>query len=97
MFDFANILFAGPCNRFCPFCIGQQLPDPVNVDNLDVYPPRGIEAFIDAVNHHQVANIVFTGTVTDPHLRIERDPETGPDLEKNRKMALRVAQKGAYV
>lgn len=68
MFDFANILFAGPCNRFCPFCIGQHLPDAVNVDNLDVYPPRGIEAFIDAVNRHQVANIVFTGTVTDPHL-----------------------------
>jgi pyruvate-formate lyase-activating enzyme len=68
MFDFANILFAGPCNRFCPWCIGKRMPDRVNVDNLDEYPPRGIEAFVEAVNRHRVAQIVFTGTVTDPQL-----------------------------
>ena len=33
--DFANILFAGPCNRTCPFCIGKAMPGRVNVDNLD--------------------------------------------------------------
>lgn len=68
MYDFANILFAGPCNRFCPWCIGKELPDRVNVDNLDLYPPRGIEEFIDVVNREGIAQIVFTGTVTDPQL-----------------------------
>ena len=68
MFDFANILFAGPCNRACPFCIGRLMPDRVNVDNLDVFPPRGLEAFIDAVNGERVRDIVLTGTTTDPQL-----------------------------
>lgn len=68
MFDFANILFAGPCNRDCPFCIGRQMPDEVNVSNLDLYPLRGQEAFVEAVNREGVCQIVFTGTVTDPSL-----------------------------
>lgn len=66
--DFANILFAGPCNRFCPFCIGKQLPARVNVNNLDLFPPRNLSAFIDAVNRLGIRQIVFTGTVTDPQL-----------------------------
>lgn len=68
MYDFANLLFAGPCNRFCPWCIGKQLPSRVNVDSLDVYPPKGIERFIEVVNREAVERIVFTGTVTDPQL-----------------------------
>ena len=68
MYDFANILFAGPCNRFCPWCVGKLLPTQVNVDSLDVYPPRGIERFIEVVNREAVERIVFTGTVTDPQL-----------------------------
>lgn len=68
MFDFANILFAGPCNRACPWCIGQRLPGRVNADNLHVYPPLGIDAFIDAVNRHRVSRVVLTGTVSDPQL-----------------------------
>lgn len=67
-YDFANILFAGPCNRRCPWCIGEQLPARVNASNLDVFPPRGLDAFIDEVNRHRVRDIVFTGTVTDPQI-----------------------------
>ena len=66
--DFANILFAGPCNRSCPFCIGLLLPDRVNVSNLDEYPPRGIDSFVAEVNRLRIPEIVFTGTVTDPQL-----------------------------
>lgn len=66
--DFANILFAGPCNRFCPFCIGKLLPDRVNVNNLDLFPPRNLDAFVDEVNRLDIRQIVFTGTVTDPQL-----------------------------
>lgn len=68
MYDFANVLFAGPCNRACPWCIGKQLPARVNEGNLDVFPPRGIDAFVGAVNEHRVREIVFTGTTTDPQL-----------------------------
>lgn len=67
-YHFANILFAGPCNRACPWCIGERLPDRVNVDNLDVFPPRGIDAFVAAVNEHAIGEVVLTGTVTDPQL-----------------------------
>jgi hypothetical protein len=40
----------------------------VNVNNPDLYPPRGIEPFIEAVNREHIPQIVFTGTVTDPQL-----------------------------
>jgi pyruvate-formate lyase-activating enzyme len=68
MFDFANVLFAGPCNRFCPWCIGKKLPAAVNQSNLDLWPLRNLEGFIARVNEERVREIVFTGTVTDPHL-----------------------------
>ena len=62
--DFANILFAGPCNRRCPFCIGRHLPDRVNVDNLDVFPLPGLDRFSAMVNRHRIRDVVFTGTVS---------------------------------
>lgn len=68
MYDFANVLFAGPCNRACPWCIGTRLPEPVNADNLRVYPPPGLEAFIEAVNRERITQVVFTGTISDPQL-----------------------------
>ena len=68
MYDFANILFAGPCNRACPFCIGKQLPERLNAPNLDVFPPRGLDAFVRVVNTHRVPEIVLTGTTSDPQL-----------------------------
>jgi len=66
--DFANILFAGPCNRACPFCIGKLMPDRVNVDNLDLFPLRGLDAFVEGVNRLRIEQIVMTGTITDPQL-----------------------------
>jgi len=66
--DFANVLFAGPCNRQCPFCIGQQMPDRVNQPNLRDFPPRNIDLFVHEVNRLGVRQIVFTGTTTDPQL-----------------------------
>ena len=44
-FDFANILFAGPCNQSCPYCIGKQLPAALQRSNLDEYPLRNLDAF----------------------------------------------------
>lgn len=68
MFDFANVLFAGPCNRACPFCIGKQVPERANRSNLKVFPPRGLDALIRCVNEHAIPEIVFTGTTSDPQL-----------------------------
>lgn len=68
MYDFANVLFAGPCNRKCPWCIGKLIPARASEGNLDVFPPRGIDAFVEAVNAHRVREIVLTGTTTDPQL-----------------------------
>lgn len=67
-YDFANILFAGPCNRFCPFCIGKQVPDSANAYNLDIFPPRNWQSFVREVNDREIGEVVFTGTTTDPHL-----------------------------
>jgi MoaA/NifB/PqqE/SkfB family radical SAM enzyme len=68
LFDFANVLFAGPCNRACPWCIGKSLPPEVNRSNLDLWPLRNLDGFIERVNEATVPEIVFTGTSTDPHL-----------------------------
>lgn len=67
-FDFANILFAGPCNRSCPYCIGKKLPARVNHNNLESFPLPGQESLIKSINDNQIKNIVFTGTISDPQL-----------------------------
>lgn len=67
-FDFANVLFAGPCNRFCPFCIGKEIPAEMSPVNLDVYPPLNWDKFVRRVQRLGIREVVFTGTTTDPHL-----------------------------
>lgn len=67
-YDFANILFAGPCNRSCPFCIGKEVAEQLNQPNLDLFPLRNLDGFVDAVQKLAIDEIVFTGTTTDPQL-----------------------------
>ena len=67
-YDFANILFAGPCNARCPFCIGRQIDPRLSVNNLREFPPRNLDRFIDRIVEHEIKQIVFTGTTTDPQL-----------------------------
>jgi MoaA/NifB/PqqE/SkfB family radical SAM enzyme len=67
-YDFANILFAGPCNQRCPSCIGQYLDPALNRDNLDLFPLHNLELFVGLLRRHRVQQLVFTGTDTDPQL-----------------------------
>ena len=68
MYDFANILFAGPCNARCPFCIGKQIDPRLSVNNLREFPPRNLDRFIALIGTHAIKQVVFTGTTTDPQL-----------------------------
>jgi MoaA/NifB/PqqE/SkfB family radical SAM enzyme len=68
LYDFANILFAGPCNARCPFCIGRQIDSRLSVNNLREFPPRRLERFVELIVEHGVQQIVLTGTNTDPQL-----------------------------
>ena len=67
-YDFANILFSGPCNQRCLYCIGRQLDPALNHPNLDEFPPRGMGSLISLIHKHQIKQITFTGTNTDPQL-----------------------------
>lgn len=67
-YDFANILFSGPCNQRCPFCIGQQLAPALNHPNLDEFPPHGTDSLISLIRKHGIKQITFTGIDTDPQL-----------------------------
>ncbi len=66
--DFANILFGGACNRRCPFCIGQRLPQALQQSNLDLFPLHNLDSFVQAVDREKIGQIVMTGTTTDPQL-----------------------------
>lgn len=66
--DFANVLFGGPCNRACPFCIGNQLAPALRQNNLRLYPLRNQDEFVRQVREQGIRQIVFTGTNTDPQL-----------------------------
>jgi molybdenum cofactor biosynthesis enzyme MoaA len=68
MYDFANILFAGPCNARCPFCIGRQIDPRLSVNNLNEFPPRNLDRFVELIRAHAIKQVVFTGTTTDPQL-----------------------------
>ena len=68
MFDFANILLSGKCNARCPFCIGRQVDGRLNHANLDEYPPRNLDQFIELIKQQGIRQLVVTGTNTDPQL-----------------------------
>jgi hypothetical protein len=67
-YDFANILFAGPCNQRCPTCIGHLIDPTLNEDNLQRFPLRNQRRFAALLRRYGVRQIVFTGTTTDPQL-----------------------------
>jgi molybdenum cofactor biosynthesis enzyme MoaA len=97
-YTFANILFAGPCNQRCPYCIGHQVDPALNRNNLDEFPLRNMMAFVALLHQHRVRQIVLTGTNTDPQLyrheaRLIRwlrkqVPETQLSLHTNGQLAL---------
>ncbi len=100
MFDFANILFAGPCNARCPFCIGQQIDPRLSVNNLNEFPPRNLDRFIELISQHAIRQVVITGTTTDPQLyrhearlldllRARLPPDTQYALHTNARLALK--------
>lgn len=68
IYDFANILFSGPCNARCSFCIGKQLDSRLNVNNLKLFPPHNLARFIYQLQIHNLGQVVFSGTNTDPQL-----------------------------
>ena len=100
MFDFANLLFAGPCSARCSFCIGRQLDPRLSVNNLNEFPPRNLDRFIDLIIQHGIRQVVFTGTTTDPQLyrhearlldllRSHLPPATQYALHTNARLALK--------
>jgi len=100
MYDFANILFSGPCTARCPFCIGQQIDPRRNQPNLDRYPPRNLERLVQQVWQHGIRQVVLTGSNTDPqayrhearlldYLRQALPPGTQLSLHTNGRLALR--------
>ena len=65
-YEFGNILFSGPCNQKCPFCIGHQLlktPNNLRKENLE-----NLNEFISAMKDSKTSKIILTGTRTDPQL-----------------------------
>jgi MoaA/NifB/PqqE/SkfB family radical SAM enzyme len=73
MFDFANILFGGPCNARCPFCIGRQIDPRLSQDNLHLFPPRNLERLIELMWEHQIDQVILSGTTTDPQLYVHEE------------------------
>lgn len=65
---FANIHLSGPCNRACPFCIGQHMMSLDSYDNLDQWPLENFDEFVKSCLEHGVKDINVTGTNTDPLL-----------------------------
>lgn len=67
-YDFANILFAGPCNQRCPYCIGRQLDPALSRSNLETWPLLNLGRFVDLLKQHHVDQVTLTGANTDPQL-----------------------------
>jgi oxygen-independent coproporphyrinogen-3 oxidase len=65
-YEFGNILFSGPCNQKCPFCIGHQLLKTPN--NLRKETLESLDEFISVMKQSKTSKIILTGTRTDPQL-----------------------------
>ena len=68
MYDYANILFTGRCNLRCYECIGTHPALRGLPHNTALFPPKNVDALIDAVNRHNIPDLAFTGTNVDPQL-----------------------------
>lgn len=100
MYDFANILFSGPCTARCSFCIGHRIDPRLIPPDLDEYPPPGLERLIELIRRYGIPQVVLTGANTDPqvyrhearlldHLRCRLPPGTILSLHTNGRLALR--------
>lgn len=67
-YTFANILFSGRCNLRCPYCIGHNQKLQAMPDNLQTFPLKGLEHFVEQLQEHGIMQISLTGTNTDPQL-----------------------------
>lgn len=67
-FEFGNVLFGGPCNQKCYFCIGHQLEGSLTPNNLRLFPPTNFDKFIERMVASNTKKVIFTGTTTDPLL-----------------------------
>jgi pyruvate-formate lyase-activating enzyme len=65
---FSNIHFSGACNRSCYFCIGQHMMALDPYDNLDKRNLDGFDEFIQKCLEHDIKEVNFTGSNTDPLL-----------------------------
>ena len=65
---FGNIHFSGPCNRKCYFCIGQHMMGLDALNNLDEWPLKNLEKFIEICLNKDIYEVNVTGTNTDPSL-----------------------------
>lgn len=68
MYDFANILLTGRCNRRCPPCIGHALAGRSLPDSLGLFPLPGLGEFLESLRRHGIREVSLTGTNTDPLL-----------------------------
>eukprot|EP00977_Amphora_coffeiformis_P019216 scaffold7012_cov157-Amphora_coffeaeformis.AAC.24 len=67
-YESGNILFSGPCNQKCIFCIGQQLPGHLSPRNHRIWPPTNLDIFIQEIRSSDTKRIILTGTTADPQL-----------------------------
>ncbi len=67
-YTFANILFSGPCNLHCPYCIGHNQTLQAMPDNLHTFPLKGLDRFVEQLREHGITQISLTGTNTEPQL-----------------------------
>jgi oxygen-independent coproporphyrinogen-3 oxidase len=67
-YDFASILFSGPCNQRCRWCLGRSLPPGRNGNTIDAWPLPGLDRLIERINAYRIRNVILTGTNTDPQL-----------------------------
>ena len=98
-YTFANILFSGRCNLRCPYCIGHNQTLQAMPENLQTFPLKGLERFIEQLREHDITQISLTGTNTDPQLYAyepellaslrERIPGVKISLHTNGLLALR--------
>lgn len=79
---FGNIHLSGPCNRACPFCIGQHMMSLDSYNNLNDWPLLGIDEFLENCITKGVEEINVTGTNTDP-LLFTHSLELREKLEEN--------------
>ena len=90
-YDYGEILFLGPCNNHCYYCLGNEMPKAKMVDNMSTpyNELNNLDLFLDMMKEHGSDTIYLSSVRTEPLLYKDIDNLCDYLISKGFKIGIR--------